>query len=109
MKINKFYKIVIIFSILVSSCTSVTEGLTGKKRSKTSDEFFVQKKSPLVMPPDFDDMPLPKPLMGNQEKTDDSNIEDLLSVYKEEDQTKNSKSEGESSLEKSILKKINNN
>ena len=39
---------------------NISEGMTGSKRSKSSDEFLVHKKKPLVVPPDFDDMPSPK-------------------------------------------------
>ena len=30
------------------------------QRKNSTDEFLVEKKSPLVMPPDFDELPIPK-------------------------------------------------
>ena len=55
----------IIFSlllvILITSCNSwgsVKRGLTGQKQD-SSDEFLVQKKDPLILPPDFDSLPTP--------------------------------------------------
>jgi len=78
MKINKLYIIALTFLFIVSACTKIAEGMTGSKRSKSSDEFFVHKKKPLVLPPDFNDMPMPKPTPKNQ--TQDEDIEDLLGI-----------------------------
>ena len=125
MKINKLYIITLAFLFIVSACAKVSEGMTGSKRSKSSDEFFVHKKKPLVLPPDFNDMP--KPTQKNQ--TQDEDIEDLLGI-KNQTQTQNDndindiedllktkkktkgntyQSESDKSLENSILKKINKN
>ena len=106
MKINKFCIIFLSLLVFLSSCASVKEGLVGTKRSKTSDEFLVQKKNPLVLPPDFEDLPLPK--SEQVKKVEDNiDIESLFNVYNEESQ--NSTSENSGSLEKSVLKKIKNN
>jgi hypothetical protein len=125
MKINKLYIIVLTFLFIVSACAKFSEGMTGSKRSKSSDEFFVHKKKPLVLPPDFNDMPMPKPTQKNQ--TQDNDIEDLLGIknqtqydndindiedlLKIKKKTKDhiSQSESDKSLENSILKKINKN
>ena len=125
MKINKLYIIALTFLFIVSACTKIAEGITGSKRSKSSDEFFVHKKKPLVLPPGFNDMPMPKPTQKKQ--TQDNDIEDLLGI---KNQTQNdndindiedllrtkkkindntSQSESDKSLENSILKKINKN
>ena len=45
-------------SFLITSCESVREGLTGSK-NKSTDEFLVQKKDPLILPPDFENLPNP--------------------------------------------------
>ena len=60
MKINKFYIFFLSFLIFITSCQGLKEGLVGNKRSKSSDEFLVQKKNPLVLPPDFETLPTPK-------------------------------------------------
>ena len=124
MKINKLYIIALTFLFIVSACAKISEGMTGSKRSKSSDEFFVHKKKPLVLPPDFNDMPMPKPTQKTQ--TQDDDIEDLLGI-KNQTQTQNdndiedllktkkntnsntSQSASDKSLENSILKKINKN
>ena len=122
MKINKLYIIVLTFLFIVSACAKFSEGMTGSKRTKNSDEFFVHKKKPLVLPPNFNDMPMPKPTQKKQ--TQDNDIENLLGIKK---QTQNdndienllktkkntssntSQSSSDKSLENSILEKINKN
>ena len=101
----KFFSIILSFLVFVSSCQTLKEGITGTKRAKSSDEFFVEKKRPLVLPPDFEDMPLPK-IKSNMQK-DDTSIEDLLNLNKDIDQP--TKTESDKSLEKSILNKIKTN
>ena len=110
MKINKLYIITLTFLFIVSACTKITEGMTGSKRSKSSDEFFVHKKKPLVLPPDFNDMPMPKPTQKKQTQNDNdiNDIEDLLRTKKNTNNN-TSQSESDKSLENSILKKINKN
>ena len=122
MKINKLYIIVLIFLFIVSACAKISEGMTGTKRSKSSDEFFVHKKKPLVLPPNFNDMPMPKPTQEKQ--TQDNDIEDLLGIKnqtqnnndiedllktKKNTNSNTSQSASDKSLENSILKKINKN
>ena len=44
--------------LILFSCQSVKDGLSGNK-GDNSDEFLVQKKNPLVLPPDFKKLPTP--------------------------------------------------
>ena len=124
MKINKLYIIALAFLFIVNACAKLSEGMTGSKRSKSSDEFFVHKKKPLVLPPNFNDMPMPKPTQKKQ--TQDNDIENLLGI-KKQTQTQNDNdienllktkkntssntlpSSSDKSLENSILEKINKN
>ena len=55
--IKKLFLLLIIISLY--SCQSVKDALSGKKY-ESSDEFLVIKKNPLVVPPDFEKMPIPK-------------------------------------------------
>ena len=107
MKINKLYIIVLTFLFIVSACAKLSEGMTGSKRSKSFDEFFVHKKKPLVLPPDFNDMPMPKPTQKKQTQND-NDIENLLKSKKNTN-SNTSQSVSDKSLENSILKKINKN
>lgn len=103
MKLFKFY---ILLSILVflSSCGSLREGFSNQKKNN-SDEFLVEKKSPLVMPPDYNELPIP-----NEEKEEEqtNEIKSLISKSKN-GETKENTDEKNSSFESSILKKIKNN
>ena len=58
MKINNIILILVI-ALTGLSCQSIKDGLSGSK-SENSDEFLVQKKSPLVLPPKFLELPQPK-------------------------------------------------
>ena len=106
MKINKLTILVgIIFLLPLISCQSLKEGLSGQK-SKGGDEFLVQKKNPLVKPENFDELPQPSQMTkeGTTKIDDEDNIEDLFQIDTEEVSTTN---RAMSPLEKSILKKIN--
>jgi len=110
MKKLKFYIIFLSLTIILSSCQKLSEGMSGSKRSKSSDEFLVHKKKPLVMPPDFDDMPSPKQNKKKEEELSTSNesIEDLLNIKKKEN-NESFENGNDNSLEQSILKKIKTN
>ena len=106
---NKFFKISKLLPLLLFlySCGSVGEALQGKKRSDQGDEFLIDKKNPLTMPPDFNKLPEPGEASIKSTKdieSDQSNIENLLKKSKIEDDT--SSSEQSTSIESSILKKI---
>ena len=77
--------------------SSVKKGLTGEKENST-DEFFIKKKDPLIIPPDFEDLPTPDEL--STETAEISDFEKDLEISIED----NSSESG--SVEDSILKKI---
>ena len=91
----------IILTFFVASCgdtgSSIKRGLTGAKKT-SADEFLIQKKDPLILPPDYENLPSPdERIAANEEistfeKTLEGSIEDDLSTS--------------SSVENSILKKI---
>ena len=106
---NKFFKIfeLLFLLLFLYSCGSVGEALQGKKRSDQGDEFLIDKKNPLTMPPDFDKLPKPGEASVKSTKdieSDQSNIEDLLKNSEIEEDA--SSSEQSTSIESSILKKI---
>ena len=98
-----FRKITYIFLLFLftGSCadsfSSVKRGLTGEKKS-SSDEFLVEKKDPLILPPDFENLPIPDKRIADIEE--DSIFEDSLEVSTEDN------SSASDSVENSILKKI---
>ena len=79
---NKNFYLIILLLILCS-CQGVKDALTGKKY-ENSDEFLVIKKNPLVLPPNFDDLPTPKDVAETtQIENIENEIEDLLSSIKD--------------------------
>tara|TARA_B100001123_G_C14434555_1_gene680076 strand:+ start:64 stop:393 length:330 start_codon:yes stop_codon:yes gene_type:complete len=106
---KKIYNIlvIIIFSLLLYSCQTAKDALQGKKRSKQGDEFLVQKKNPLIMPPDFEKLPQPGKLeeksLNNESESEE--IKNLLNLN-QENQKKDTSENSSSNLETSILKKI---
>ena len=101
MKQCKFF-IVICISLFLTSCSSLKEGFSNQKKNN-NDEFLVEKKSPLIMPPNFNELPLPESSI-QKNKEDDNTIESLVS--KSENKTIENKKNKKQSLEKSILEKI---
>ena len=88
---------------LVTSCAdtfdSAKRGLTGEKQ-KSTDEFFIQKKDPLILPPDFESLPSPSERKEVQEQV---SFEKKLKKATETEITSTSAG---SSTEDSILKRI---
>ena len=99
--------ILIIFStILVSSCGSVQKALDPQNKN-TSDEFLVEKKSPLSMPPSFEELPVP----SNQKITEVNQTNSIISLItdKKISDKKIINTEADKDFEQSILDKIKNN
>jgi len=96
------YKIINILIIIffVTSCQSLQSAkktLSGEKEFK-SDEFLVQKKNPLILPPDYENLPTPDDEVVAEQEI--SNFEKTLGESIEDN------SSNSSSAEESILKKI---
>ena len=100
--------ILLIFIITLNSCGSVREGFTNSKK-KSTDEFLVKKKSPLVMPPDFEELPIPG--NENQEQKNNENLEIKSLITGSDNKSSNSQnsSNQNTTTENSILEKIKNN
>ena len=94
--------------IFLNSCGTVAEGLGGSKK-KGSDEFLVEKKSPIVLPPSFGELPEPgKEPEENiiSDKKDTSDIEDIIN-QSSSISTSEKSDDAKNSIEQSIIKKIN--
>ena len=103
-KKTTIYLLLLLF--LLESCAdqfdSVKRGLTGAKK-KSTDEFLVQKKDPLILPPDFENLPTPGEAQAVKEKV--SSFEKSLTSLSSTEEIV-STSTSAASTEKSILKKI---
>ncbi|MDA9600057.1 DUF3035 domain-containing protein [Candidatus Pelagibacter sp.] len=91
--------------IFLNSCGSLKDGFRNQKKNN-KDEFLVEKKSPLIMPPDYNDLPIPK--NENIENETDNEIQTLISKTKKEETNENL-GEIKSDFEDMILEKIRNN
>ena len=96
---NIIYLLLLVF--FTTSCggtfDSVKRGITGQKNT-SADEFLVKKKDPLILPPDFEDLPTP----------DERNtaIDEVSSFEKSLESSIEDTSSSSSSVEELILKKI---
>tara|TARA_Y100001949_G_C15677587_1_gene196722 strand:- start:101 stop:415 length:315 start_codon:yes stop_codon:yes gene_type:complete len=104
MKKLKFIIFTFTLILFFQSCSTIKEGFSSPKKNST-DEFLVEKKSPLVMPPEFNELPEPK-ILNIKESKNDKKIKELIS--NKSTSTDNSISQNEN-LENSILKKIKQN
>ena len=88
--------------LILNSCGGLKEAgkVLRNEKTKTTDEFFVKKKQPLVLPPDYDKIPEPGTL--KEQKIDDQ--EKLKKILKAP--SKNINNNNSSSIEKSIVDKI---
>ena len=102
-KISSILLFVIVF-FTFQSCQTVKEGFTSQKK-KSTDEFLVEKKSPLVMPPEFNELPLPKTSEIIEENESGNNIEKLIS---NNDSTEGSQPQ-DKNFENLIIEKIKQN
>ena len=97
----KKISIALMLGFFTTSCAdtfgSIKRGITGEK-SNSADEFLVKKKDPLIMPPDYENLPNPDERDITLEE--ESIFQDTLEV-KEEDS-----SASQTNVESSILKKI---
>ncbi len=95
-------KKIVIFVCLIafSSCGDVGKVLRNEK-IKTTDEFLVKKKGPLVLPPDLKDVPEPDTIT-KQDQSNKDKIKKIIKIPRKNNETKNNSS----SVEKSILEKI---
>ena len=83
-----------LFSSILISCSSVKDAgkVLRNEKTKSTDEFLVKKREPLVLPPDY-----------NEKKINEKDkIKKILKVPKDQNLEKNKPS----NVEESILEKI---
>jgi len=67
MKSIKYINIILLLTVFITGCTSIKNTLTGVPKEST-DEFFVKKKNPLDLPPDFDNLHKNKTKTNNEKR-----------------------------------------
>ena len=103
--IKKNFIFIFIF-IFLSNCQGLDnfkKAMTGQKVN-TTDEFLIKKKDPLILPPQYDKLPLPKN-SDFQEKEENA----VKSILKTDKNSETKKSSSMSSLEKKILEELRKN
>ena len=105
--IKIFNKILIIITLclFITGCNSVKEAFD-PERKNSSEEFLVEKKSPLSMPPEFDELPIP----SNEKVDKESQVSNIESLITEKNSNEKIEIiESDKDFELLILDKIKNN
>ena len=100
LKILIFLYLVLLF---FNSCGTVKKGFQNPKKN-SSDEFLVEKKSPLVMPPEFNELPIP----NQNNSTDQKQENNIKNLFTENNNGDSEQETSDGDLEGSILSKIKN-
>ena len=102
MKILNKITIFIFLILPILSCSSLKQGLTNQKKGTDPDAFLVKKKSPLVIPPSYGE--LPQPELSQKSENEKIDLKKIITGKKKE-----RKKLKESSIEKRILQEIKKN
>ena len=109
MKKDNYPIFLLFFLLLFLGCQDVKKGFSGKKIDQ-GEEFLVIKKNPLVVPPDFEKMPIPKNEIkeSNTIEVENNRDSDFKKLLKTQDQNIDVSVSRENSgdLEKKIIDKI---
>ncbi len=99
----KNLKLILICLLLLNSCNSFSDAgkVLRNEKTRTTDEFLVKKKQPLVIPPDYNE--LPEPNLKKEARTEEN--EGIKKILKAEEENTSDKKKS-SSVEESILNRI---
>ena len=104
---NKFKKFILLnFIFLLVSCGTAKEAFVNQKKNNT-DEFLVEKKSPLVMPPDYNELPIPKEKI-EQTDINENEFKTLITQTNQNTKTDNNEDVNKN-FEELLLDKIKKN
>ena len=104
---DKFRKLILLnIILLLSSCGTIKEGFTNQKKSST-DEFLVEKKLPLKMPPNYKELPIPE--FGKENLKKENKIKKMIVVEKKTSLNSENIKNNNKNFEKSLLEKIKDN
>ena len=107
MKKLKIFLMLNFMFALLASCGVVKEGFSNQKKNN-SDEFLVEKKSPLLMPPNFNELPVPNSenILNKSEKAE---IKNLITNSENDISGTKSSENIQKNFEDLLLDKIKNN
>ena len=98
--------LLLIFLVFLNTCQSIKDGLGGRKQ-ENSDEFLVEKKNPLELPPDYGELPTPK-TDKDENKASEKIDEEIEKLFKNVEESESTTSTNRSA-EDFVLKHIKNN
>ena len=103
---NKLKKLILLnFVLLLASCSTMKSAFVNEKKNNT-DEFLVEKKSPLVMPPDFNELPIPKEI---EIQKDNSENEFKTLITQDNKEIESKEKDIDKNFEELLLDKIKKN
>ena len=100
----KIFIYLIFFGCILTSCNTVQKAFD-PERKNSSEEFLIEKKSPLSMPPDYNELPIPRS-KNNEKKETSTSLESLINNNDNDNGQISQETETGKGLEKSILDKI---
>ena len=98
-----FVLLIAIFSL--SACQSAKDAMSLKKKA-SGDEFLVEKKNPLVLPPNYGELPVPGKTNDTIEQKNQNNVMKVTLGNIELPKNETTKDTKPTPIEESILKKI---
>ena len=103
---NKIYIFYLLLFVLVSGCETVKKSL-GMEKDKPN-EFLIEKRDPLVLPPDYKILPPDSKTVKKETKeTKENSLKSVLDQSLNKNKApSNTSSSSSSNLEESILKQI---
>ena len=105
MKKFKFFLFIIFVTYFFYGCTTMKKGFESQRKNST-DEFLVEKKQPLVMPPDFEKLPIPNQNQKNSQQENINQIEELIDTDNVANTNSKSSANSNQKTENFILDKI---
>ena len=97
----RYLNLFIILFLFTTACSGLKDAgkVLRNEKTRSTDEFLVKKKQPLVLPPNFENIPAPDTIKKNKNQED--KIREILKIP----EVKKNKNKS-SSTEQSILEKI---
>mgnify|MGYP001199165379 FL=1 len=109
MKKIKIFLFLLLVTLILNNCGGFQDAMDPQRKNKT-DEFLVEKKLPLSIPPDFEKLPIPKNEKVVKNENEENNLKKLIiNNQTNSSETSSDSKETVGSFEKSIIEKIKNN
>jgi|TARA_B100000989_G_C19176034_1_gene317557 PBP1b-binding outer membrane lipoprotein LpoB len=105
MKKFKIIFFIIFVTYFFYGCATMKKGFESQRKNST-DEFLVEKKQPLVMPPDFEKLPIPSQNQKISQQENINQIEELIVTDNSEDTNAQNSVNSNQKTENFILDKI---